>query len=74
MSIYTPLLKEMPMAKPLAQTLITTAAEQGACLEEFQLACKLALHAYEKTMDLSGVRLSEFERQAQATLKSIIGE
>ena len=74
MSIYTQLLKEMPMAKPLAQTLITAAAEQGACLEEFQLACKLALHAYEKTMDLSGVRLSEFERQAQATLKSIIGE
>ena len=68
MSIYTPVFEEYPKAKPLAGTLVATAAEQGACYEDFELACKLALDAYARAMKGSGVLLSEFEGKAKAAL------
>lgn len=71
MSMYTPLLEDAPKAKPLARSLIAAAAEQGAKLEDLQLACDLALKAYKKAMDQSCVELSKFERDAQAALDGI---
>lgn len=70
MSLYTPILNKNPKAKPLAQSLIAAAAEQGACLEDLRIACQLAMDAYQKAMDQSGVVLSGFESQAKAALES----
>ncbi len=71
MSIYKPLLAKQPKAKPLAQTLVKAAAEQGASYEDLDLACKLACEAYRRALDRSCVALSEFESESQATLESI---
>lgn len=69
--IYTPIVRAHPKAKPLAQTLITAAAEQGACLEDFRIACQLALDICQRVTDPSSVVLSEIESQAKTALESI---
>ena len=69
MSIYTPLAARLPKAKPLALSLVQAAAEQGACLEELELACDMACKAYRKALDRSGVMLTEFEGDAKSALE-----
>lgn len=70
MSTYTPLLKENPKAKPLAQTLIAAAAEQGACMEELRLACNLAQQAYQLARDESVTKLAApLKSKAEAALE-----
>lgn len=71
MSIYTPILKTNPKAKPLAQTLIIAAAEQGANLEELRIACDLAVRAYQTAQDKSATPLSVLKREAEAALDGI---
>ena len=71
MSIYTPLIEMNPKAKPLAQTLIAAAAEQGANAEDLELACKLAVMAYRKARANSSVPLAMFESEVKAALDSI---
>lgn len=70
-SIYTPILKTNPKAKPLAQTLIAAAAEQGASLEELQIACELAVRAYQTAQDKSAMLLSVLKREAETALDGI---
>lgn len=70
-SIYTPILKTNPKAKPLAQTLIVAAAEQGASLEELQIACELAVRAYQTAQDKSAMLLSVLKREAETALDGI---
>lgn len=70
-SIYTPILKANPKAKPLAQSLIAAAAEQGASLEELRIACDLAVRAYQTARDKSAAPLSVLKREAEAALDGI---
>lgn len=72
MSIYTPILKANPKAKPLAQTLIAAAAEQGANMEELRVACDLAQRAYRKARDESVTKLTTpLKGKAEAALERI---
>ncbi len=67
-AIYAPLIRKYPKAKPLAQTLVAAAAAQGASARELEIACKLAMEAYEFAMDHSGVSLTQFQSEAEAAL------
>lgn len=71
MNIYKPLAERLPKAKPLALTLVQAAAEQGACLEELKLACDMAINAYRKALDRSGIALTEFKSEAKTTIEGI---
>ena len=71
MSLYTPIVKRYPKAKPLAMSLITAAAEQGASIEELRYACKLAMDACEKGRDISVPAISLFSSEAKAALERI---
>lgn len=71
MSLYTPIAKRYPKAKPLAMSLITAAAEQGASIEELRYACKLAMDACEKGRDTSVPAISLFSSEAKAALERI---
>lgn len=71
MSLMTPLVKRMPKAKPLAQTLVRAAAEQGVCMEELVLACDLACEAYQKALDRSDIPLTEFQSEAEAAIEGV---
>lgn len=68
-SMWGPVLKTAPKAKPLAELLVAEAAKQGATLEDLELAAKIAAHVYERAMRSAG--LSEFLGEAQAALDSI---
>lgn len=70
-SIYTPALEMNPKAKPLARTLIAAAAEQGASMEELQLACELAVSACQTARDKSAAPLSILKREAEAALDGV---
>ena len=67
--LYAPLIKEMPNAKPLAQTLIEAAAAQGANEDELDLACELAKEAYHLARKMSS--LSELEQAATLKLETM---
>ena len=69
--LLSPLAATCQKAKPLALTLVEAAAEQGANMEELRTACTLATEAYRKAMDNSRIPVTEFERDAKATLERI---
>ncbi|WP_298032128.1 hypothetical protein [uncultured Dysosmobacter sp.] len=69
--LLRPLIENHPKAMPLAKTLVAAAAEQGANAGELELACRLAIEAYRKARDNSGMELSHFESEAKAALDSI---
>lgn len=75
MSIYTPIAKRYPKAKPLALALITAAAEQGASIEELRYACEFAIDACEKGRNASVPTISLFSCEAkQEKIMSTLGE
>ena len=72
MSIYTPILKANPKAKPLARTLIAAAAEQEVSVDELRIACDLAQRAYQKARDESVTKLTTpLKGKAEAALERI---
>lgn len=68
---YKPILMMYPKAKPLAQTLIAAAAEQGASMNELELACKLALEAYREALDNTNASLAEFQSKAESSIDGL---
>lgn len=70
-TLYRPFLAAHQKIRPLAATLVKAAAEQGATLEELEIAADMALNAYRDAMDRSAVPLAEFESEAKAALDSI---
>ena len=69
MNLYKPLLEKYPKAKPLAKTLIAAASEQGASVEELELACSLAKEVCYKTQKKQ--LLAQIQSDAEARLDSI---
>lgn len=64
-------LKKSDKVKPLAESLIRAAAEQGANIVEFQVAYELAREAYAKAMDNSSTALEAFVSEAETALDCI---
>ena len=64
MNIYEPIDRKYPKVKPLAQALVQAAAEQGATMEEFELACERIKGEFERKA--SGILVSELQGDGEA--------
>lgn len=61
MGAYTAIEQVYPKVRPLAQSLIAAAAEQGASVEEFEMACALVKEKARKKA--LAILVSELKRE-----------
>lgn len=66
-----PVLNRCPKVKPLVAAILAEAARQGATLGEFEKACDLAKSMVRNEMPGSSEVITDFARNAQATLESL---
>lgn len=69
MRVYSKICKNHPKIKPLAETLITAAAQQGASIVELQYASEIALNAYKAAT--STASCVELQSAAESILNGI---